>query len=103
MSVWGDKIMDSDEAGDCAELLYAFVGIDGFDDDDFDAAAPSVKDALTRNYDALTDYIETTFKTDGTITRDRAYLVLLVLLIRSECPLPPALLKKVAAESSIFG
>ena len=103
MSVWGDKIMDSDEAGDCAELLYAFVGITDFDDDDFDAAAPQVKEALTDNYDALVDHIETRFKADGEITRDRAYLVLLVLLIRAGCALPPALLKKVAAESSIFG
>ena len=103
MSVWGDKIMDSDEAGDCAEMLYSFVGFDSFDDEDFDAAAPAISDALTRNYDALVNYIEATFKPDGTITRDRAYLVLLVLLIRSACALPPALLEKVAAESTIFG
>lgn len=101
MSVWGDKIMDSDEAGDCAELLYRVAGIDSTDDD-FDAGASAVAAALTEHYQALLEHIETTFKTDSRITRDRAYLVLLVLLIRAGCALPPALLSKIAAESSVF-
>ena len=101
MSVWGDKIMDSDEAGDCAERLYAFAGIDSTDDD-FDAATPAVNEALAAHYDALVKHIEATFRSDSPITRDRAYLVLLVLLIRAGCALPPALLRKVAAESTVF-
>jgi hypothetical protein len=102
MGAWGDKIMDSDESGDCAELLYAFAGLDPADDD-FDATAPAVKEALTTRYDSLVKKIETKFKPDSRISRDRAYLVLLVMLIRAECPLPQALLQKIAAESSVFG
>lgn len=101
MSAWGDKIMDSDEAGDCAELLYTLAGIDSTDDD-FDAGAPAVNAALTERYDSLLKHIETAFKSDSRITRDRAYLVLLVLLIRAGCALPPQLLQKIAAESSVF-
>lgn len=101
MGVWGDKIMDSDESGDCAELLYVFAGLDPANDD-FDPAAPAVKEALTNAYDALIKHIEATFKPDSRISRDRAWLVLLVLLIRAQCSLPQSLLKKVAAESSVF-
>lgn len=101
MGVWGDKIMDSDESGDCAELLYQFAGLDP-EDDDFDAAAPAVKEALTNHCDQLLKHVESRFKCDGRITRDRAYLVLLVLLVRAGCALPPALLHRIAAESSVF-
>ena len=101
MSVWGDKIMDSDESGDCADLLYEYAGIDS-NDDDFDPAASTVKEALTKRYDHLVKHIESKFKTDSRISRDRGHLVLLVLLIRAGCPPPQTLLEKIAAESSVF-
>jgi hypothetical protein len=101
MSVWGDKIMDSDEAGDCAELLYSYAGIDS-EDDDFDPAAPAVGAALTQHGAALLEHIAATFKIDSRITRDRAYLVLLVMLIRAGLPLPAQLLHQIAAEGSVF-